>query len=61
MRLDKYLTGAGIMSRKECAIAVKKGSVRIDGEIAKRPDTQVIPGKSIVEWEGQTVDYRENW
>ena len=43
MRLDKYLSLAGIASRTETSKAVRGGEVLVDGVPAKKADMQVDP------------------
>lgn len=61
MRLDRYLSEAGIASRRESAVLIKRGSVLVDGVAAKRSDAVVDPGKTVVTVDGNPVDWRENW
>lgn len=47
MRLDKYLSDYTELSRREAKIAVKKGRVSVDGEVASREDEKVLPGQRV--------------
>ena len=38
MRLDKFFSAAAVLSRKECARAVRAGRVTVGGAVAKKPD-----------------------
>ena len=58
MRLDKYISAAGLLSRKECALAVKRGRIAVGGVIAKKADMQVGDG-DLVTLDGTPVVYRE--
>lgn len=58
MRLDKYMSAAGVLSRKECAAAVKRGRILVGGLPAAKADMQVQPGQSIT-LDGIPVVYRE--
>ena len=58
MRLDKYMSAAGVLSRKECAAAVKRGRILVGGLPAAKADMQVQPGQSIT-LDGTPVIYRE--
>ena len=35
MRLDKFFTSVGLLSRKECTVAAKKGRITVNGIIEK--------------------------
>ena len=58
MRLDKYMSAAGVLSRKECAAAVKRGRILVGGLPAAKADMQVQPGQAIT-LDGSPVIYRE--
>ncbi|MBR5871233.1 MAG: rRNA pseudouridine synthase [Clostridia bacterium] len=58
MRLDKYMSAAGVLSRKECAAAVKRGRILVAGLPAAKADMQVQPGQTIT-LDGNPVVYRE--
>ena len=58
MRLDKYISAAGLLSRKECALAVKRGRIAVGGVVAKKADMQVGDG-DLVTLDGTPVVYRE--
>lgn len=55
-RLDKVLSSTGHWSRREVKELVRQGSVRVDGEKAKKPEDKCDPGKSVIEVNGQVVD-----
>ena len=59
MRLDKYLSLAGIASRTETSKAVRGGEVLVDGVPAKKADMQVDPDTVAVTFKGQPVTYRQ--
>lgn len=59
MRLDKYLSLAGIASRTETSKAVRGGEVLVDGVPAKKADMQVDPDTVQVTFKGQPVTYRQ--
>ena len=49
MRVQKYLSQKGIMSRREAERAIDGGRIRINGKINKEMGVLVVPGKDIVE------------
>lgn len=59
MRLDKFITSAGLMSRTECARAAKAGRITVDGEILSRADAHIEPEKCVVRLDGVVIEYRE--
>ncbi|MBR5124080.1 MAG: rRNA pseudouridine synthase, partial [Clostridia bacterium] len=59
MRLDKYLSLAGIASRTETSKAVRGGEVLVNGVPAKKADMQVDPDTVTVIYKGQPVTYRQ--
>ena len=59
IRLDKYLSLAGVASRTETSKAVRGGEVLVDGIPAKKADMQVDPDRVKVVFKGQPVTYRQ--
>ena len=59
MRLDKYLSLAGIASRTETSKAVRGGEVLVNGIPARKADMQVDPDTVAVIFKGQSVTYRQ--
>ena len=47
IRLNKYLSDAGVCSRREADRLVEEGKVRVDGEIAVM-GMQIRPGQKVV-------------
>ncbi|MBL4933345.1 MULTISPECIES: pseudouridine synthase [Clostridium] len=58
-RLDKILSNLGYGSRKEIKAIIKKGLVKIDGEIAKDNSLQVDPEKSQIIINGEEIIYKK--
>lgn len=58
MRLDRMLSECGVASRTEVSRACRAGAVTVNGEVVKRPDTQVDTENDEVVYHGQTVRYR---
>jgi 23S rRNA pseudouridine2605 synthase len=61
MRIQRFLARAGLASRREAEILVKKGLVKINGKVVTEPFVQVNPGKDIVEFNGKKIEISENW
>ena len=58
MRLDKFFTTVGLLSRRETAIAVRRGEITVCGAPALRADMQVDPERDAVTLRGEPVVYR---
>jgi 16S rRNA pseudouridine516 synthase len=48
MRLDKFLSEAGVASRKELKAIIRGGRVTVDGETASKPEQKVDEGAHIL-------------
>ena len=58
MRLDKYISGAADLSRKEAGAAVRRGRVTVDGQKTVDPAFQVPDGAAVA-IDGKEINYRE--
>jgi len=58
-RLDKVLSNAGVGSRKEVKVMVKKGLVKVDSLTAKDSGLQIDPEKAVIEVDGKIIGYRK--
>lgn len=54
MRLQKYLAGAGIASRRKCEELIDAGKVKVNGQVASL-GTKIKPEKDIVEYNGKVI------
>lgn len=59
MRLDKYLSDAGVLTRTESARAAKNGQITVNGAITRRSSGHIDPTKDIVCYNGQRIIWRE--
>ena len=59
IRLDKFLTMAGDVSRSQARQYIKKGRVNVDGSPEKKPDRKVDPETNKVELDGEICLYEE--
>lgn len=59
MRLDKYLTLQGIGSRTQVKEIIKKGKVRVNDEIIKKPEFHVDEENDNIELEGKNLEYNK--
>lgn len=58
-RLDKILSNFGYGTRKEIKQLVKYGAIKVDGSMAKDSGMHVDPNSSIIEINGEILNYRE--
>lgn len=56
VRLQKYLAGAGVASRRESETLIAAGRVRVNGQVVREPGTRVVPGKDRVEVDRRPVE-----
>jgi len=57
MRLDKYLTQAGIGSRSQVKEYIKKGLVTINGQTTRKSETQLDENSDTVLFQGQEIHF----
>ncbi len=57
-RLDKIISNLGILSRSECAKAVKSGLILVNGEVVKASDFKVDPNTDEICYKGRVLDAR---
>ena len=58
-RLDKVLANLGCGTRKEVKEFCKKGKVLVNGELVKDSSSKIDPEKDIIEFDGETLNYRK--
>ena len=58
IRLQKFFTDAGIMSRRAAEKEIADGRVRVNGAVAQVGD-KVDPELDVVEYKGKVIPYRE--
>lgn len=59
MRIDKFISELGIASRKEAALAAKRGLVLVDGVPIKDTSKHIDPEKSTVSFMGRELTYKK--
>lgn len=57
MRLDKFFTTVGLLSRRECAIACRRGEITVNGITAKRADMAINEEADTVALRGERVEF----
>ncbi len=58
LRLDRLLSSTGAVSRKEAALAVRRGEVTVDGVTVRDPAAKLDETRACVTLKGQPVSYR---
>jgi 16S rRNA pseudouridine516 synthase len=59
MRIDKFISECGIASRKETALAAKRGMLTVDGVAVKDVSKHIDPDRAKVVFMGKPVVYRK--
>lgn len=54
-RLQKYLANSGVASRRKAEKLILQGKVKVNGKVVTELGTKVIPGKDIVEYDGNEI------
>lgn len=57
VRLDKYLADMGIGTRSEVKNLIRKGRIKINDEIVKRPEVKILLGDDVVLVDSNPVEY----
>lgn len=61
VRLQKYLSQAGVCSRRRGEAYIVAGRVRVNGKVATTLGTKIIPGKDRIEVDGKPISVAEQW
>ncbi|MBQ8173774.1 MAG: rRNA pseudouridine synthase [Clostridia bacterium] len=59
MRLDKFFTAVGLLSRKEAAGATRAGRITVNGETVRRADGHIDEQSDLITLDGVPVGYSE--
>lgn len=59
IRLDKFLADAGIGTRSQVKVILKKGQVTLNGSVVKKGDEKIDTARDVVCYLGDTVGYEE--
>jgi 16S rRNA pseudouridine516 synthase len=60
LRLDKYLADMGIGTRSELKLWIRKGRVRVNGEICNKPETKIDLQSDKIYFDEKRVNYIKN-
>ncbi len=61
MRLNKFLAGAGVDSRRKCDEIIAKGRVRINAKVVKKMGVQVDPIRDIITVDNRPVRLKQDF
>src|SRR5665648_1205483 len=59
-RLQKYLAGTGIDSRRKCEELILQGQVRVNNSVITELGTKIDPKKDKIEVKNKLIKYKEN-
>ena len=59
MRLDKYITSTGILTRSQCKLELKKGLIKVNNEIIKDPSLQIDENNDKVSYKNTLIQYKK--
>ncbi|MBQ7699735.1 MAG: rRNA pseudouridine synthase [Clostridia bacterium] len=59
MRLDKFISNAGVLSRSQCAKECRAGNITCDGMVIRDPSANVDPQNSVIAYKGEAITYSE--
>ena len=59
MRVDKFFSSMGKLTRSECLKAVKCGQVTVNGQVIKKADFKVDPDNDIICLSGEQIKYKK--
>ena len=57
MRIDKYITSTGILTRSVCKNEIRKGFVKINGIVIKDPSLHVDENTVVVTYKDRELNY----
>ncbi len=59
MRLDRFFTSVGKLTRRECAAEAKRGKISVNGEVVKNVSVHVDPEKDEITFAGEVVRWQK--
>ena len=59
MRIDKFLSETGTLTRKESSKAAKTGRITVNGEVVKATDRHIDPEKDVIALDGNVIGYKK--
>lgn len=61
MRLDKFFTSIGRLSRKECAAEARRGQISVNGDVQKDPSVHVDPERDTITHRGERITWEKHF
>lgn len=58
MRLDKFLSSTGRLTRSQAAKAARGGEISVNGEIVRAPERHIDPETDEIAWRGELLTWR---
>lgn len=55
MRLNKYLSNAGVASRRKCDDLIKAGQIRVNGQVVNTLGAVIDENNDVIEYNGKTI------
>lgn len=59
MRLDKFFSNTGVLSRSQCAKECRAGNITCDGAVVRDPSANIDPEKNVIAYKGEAISYSE--
>lgn len=59
IRLDKFFSKTGILTRSEADKAIKRGEVTVDGKVFKQPDLKIDEENAKIELNGELIHFQK--
>ncbi len=59
MRIDKFFTSCGLMSRTECAKAARCGRIKVNGTTVKKVDVHIDERADRIELDNKVIEYKK--
>lgn len=59
MRLDKFFTQTGVLTRSQCAKAAKAGAITVDGTVVRDASLNIDPEKNVIAYNNEKIEYNE--
>ncbi len=59
MRLDKFFSNTGVLSRSQCSRECRAGNITCDGAVVRDPSVNIDPEKNVIAYKGEIISYSE--
>ena len=58
MRLDRFLSDMGVLTRSQCKKEVRGGMISVNGAVAQKSDLSIDPDKDEIRYRGELIEYQ---